>query len=196
MMKTLCALLNQHAPLRAHALPPEAWDTLADGNKSVSVVCDANIPHCLLAGTPIHNALLGSLSLLPLHHLALADTGVTDEGVGQLLGMTTLTHLDLKNSQAGDGALAVLAQLPALQSLELSGTEFAGGGLGRWRGRRRRRCELCISQHVAPELHVVQLAWGLQASVGHLWLHVMFWEASHGGMRGWQSCVCRQPVRE
>jgi hypothetical protein len=81
------------------------------------------------AGTPIHDALLGSVALLPLRHLSLADTGVGQEGVGQLLAITSLTHLDLRNSQAGDGVFGVLAQLPLLAWLDLSGTEFTGGGL-------------------------------------------------------------------
>jgi hypothetical protein len=92
------------------------------------------------AGTAIHDALLGSLALLPLRHLSLTDTGVTEEGVGQLLAMTSLTHLGLRNSQAGDGAYAVLAQLPLLRSLDLSGTEFAGVSLLSWSRWRRGAC--------------------------------------------------------
>lgn len=67
------------------------------------------------------------MALLPLRHLSLADTGVSDEGVGQLLAQGALTHLGLCNTQAGDPSLRVLAQLPALESLDLSGTEVAGG---------------------------------------------------------------------
>ncbi|GAB4817076.1 hypothetical protein N2152v2_004122 [Parachlorella kessleri] len=86
----------------------------------------ARLTYLDLAGTPIHDAMLGNLALLPLRHLSLADTGVTDNGIGQLLAMGSLVHLDLRNSPMGDGCMGVLLQLPLLDWLDLSGTEFTG----------------------------------------------------------------------
>lgn len=50
----------------------------------------------LPAGTPVADHHLADLACLSLRRLSLADTGVGDEGVGQLLAMQHLTSLDIR----------------------------------------------------------------------------------------------------
>ena len=50
-----------------------------------------------------------------------------DAGVGQLLAMTSLRHLSLACVGVADACWAVLAQLPALESLDLSNSRFSAG---------------------------------------------------------------------
>lgn len=70
---------------------------------------------------------LGALALLPLTALNLDRTACTDAGVGQLLAMTGLRQLSLACVGVGDGCWAVLAQLPALEALDLSNSRFSAG---------------------------------------------------------------------
>jgi hypothetical protein len=54
--------------------------------------------------------------------------GVTDEGLRQLAGMTTLKRLDISGTSITDRGLEVLRRLPALENLSLAGTAISDEG--------------------------------------------------------------------
>ena len=54
--------------------------------------------------------------------------GVTDEGLRQLAGMTTLKRLDISGTSITDRGLEALRHLPALENLSLAGTAISDAG--------------------------------------------------------------------
>ncbi|KAL4425767.1 hypothetical protein ABPG75_009783 [Micractinium tetrahymenae] len=82
-----------------------------------------------LSGTALTDRHLGDLALLPLRWASFAGTAVGDDGIAQCLAMTSLTRLDLSKTRVGDGCWPVLAQLPQLEWLDLSGSRITLGTL-------------------------------------------------------------------
>jgi hypothetical protein len=64
--------------------------------------------------------------------LQMANNDVTDETLGNLIGMDQLKELDLNDSQITDAGLEVLAQLPALEIVRIRGTMVTDKGFGAW----------------------------------------------------------------
>lgn len=80
------------------------------------------------------------LESLSLGRLPAADGGgpaaetITDAGVANLAGLKQLRELDLSNTEVSDQGLAVIAQLPRLETLQLAGTKITDEGVAQLAG--------------------------------------------------------------
>ena len=82
-----------------------------------------------LATTSVGDEGLKALRGLPLVHMSLGHTAVTDAGMTELLQVPTLQELFLDDTRITDTGLATLARHPNLTFLILNGTEVTDEGL-------------------------------------------------------------------
>jgi hypothetical protein len=76
-----------------------------------------------LSGTAIDDQSLGFLHGLPLTHLDLHDTPVTDAALEHLEELAELKGIDLANTRVTDAGLESLKRLPRLSEVNLCGTQ-------------------------------------------------------------------------
>jgi hypothetical protein len=89
----------------------------------------------LLMGTQITDAGLEQLKgLTSLTTLFLTHTQITDAGLEHLQGMTSLTRLYLSNTQITDAGLVHLKGMTSLTWLDLRGTQITDAGLEHLKG--------------------------------------------------------------
>ena len=72
---------------------------------------------------------LAYLQNVPLRRLVLSGTPITDAGLTQLRGLSSLRELDLSSTGITDSGLTILATLPLLTTLNLEGTAVSDEGL-------------------------------------------------------------------
>lgn len=74
--------------------------------------------------------------------------GVTDAGLAQLKGLSSLRELHLKSLNVTDAGIDHLLQLPSLEVLDLSGTQITDAGLLKLRSMQRLKRVWAIGTHV------------------------------------------------
>jgi hypothetical protein len=85
---------------------------------------------CLtLAAESVDDGALEGLRGLPLVQLHLIRTGVTDAGMPELLKLSSLHMLSLRDARVTDACLSVLAKHPSLEWLLLDGTDVTDAGM-------------------------------------------------------------------
>mgnify|MGYP006283249345 CR=1 FL=1 len=68
-------------------------------------------------------------SMENLEELKLSACAITDEGLGQLTGLTELKELNLTQTSVGDPSLPAILQMKSLEAVHLFGTEWTPEGL-------------------------------------------------------------------
>lgn len=86
-----------------------------------------------VAGTNVSDEGLRSLVGLNLKQLNVANTGITGAGVPLIATFKDLEVLDVSGLSLADADLALLAQLPALRDLTISGNHITGSGFARFK---------------------------------------------------------------
>lgn len=84
-----------------------------------------------LYNTAVTGSGLASLNGLPLQHLELSHSPVTDEGLRGVVDLSQLQSLGLKNTAVTDQGLNHLVKLPKLKDLRLAYTDVSDVGLER-----------------------------------------------------------------
>jgi uncharacterized protein (TIGR03067 family) len=98
----------------------------ASGIKMLSTLPD--LEFLALQGMPAADAALGELRLTKLEFLNLAQSGITDEGLGKLPVLPKLRNLTLSGPRLTDAGLKHLLKQPGLESVTLLDTKATKAG--------------------------------------------------------------------
>jgi internalin A len=94
------------------------------------LIHDQSAFDCVVSSSTLSDAGLSNLAgLTSLSHLSLSGTQATDAGLVHLEGLTKLSHLDLRGPRITSTGLAHLKGLTSLAALTLSGTQVNDAGL-------------------------------------------------------------------
>jgi WD40 repeat protein/formylglycine-generating enzyme required for sulfatase activity len=121
------------------------------GDADLAELADlSNLEWLLLWHTGVRNQGLGHLKgLTKLKVLGLfGNPGITDAGLVHLKSLTKLENLDLNGTRITDQGLAYLSSLTNLESLNIMGTPVHGGGLAQLKGLPRLRALLAAGSQV------------------------------------------------
>ena len=115
-------------------------------------VKDLPIAHLILDGTQVSDTGLTHLQeLSALHALDLGGTRVTDLGVEKLAAMSGLDSLALSSTEISDRALEYLSALPNLRTLTIQSVKITNDGLRHLAGHRNLRTLLLNANQIGDE---------------------------------------------
>jgi Leucine Rich repeat len=83
-----------------------------------------------MRSAPLTDACLVHLRALPrVERLSLAGNLINDQGLSQIVGMTSLKTLDLSATEVGDAALTYLERMKSLKTVNLGATRVTKAGI-------------------------------------------------------------------
>jgi len=90
----------------------------------------------VLRQTRVTSAGLGALHDLPLRHVDLSHTAVTDGGLAHLAGLHELRTIDLSGTSISDQSVSDLLEISSLKTVFVAGTRITAAGLARLKAAR------------------------------------------------------------
>lgn len=120
--------VSQGSPLLVVDFSAVARDVGDEDVKSLLTPLREQIADLTLARSKISDAVMETITAMPLRRLSLAATAVGDAGIARLAKAATLEELVLTQTKVTDESLAVIAELPRLRQVYLwkSGVTSAG----------------------------------------------------------------------